>query len=286
MVMKVFLLNASLAMLPPQPGGPAPTLLLFAWSGPDTLATEPYCRVGRLLHAQGWNVVSLDLPCHGDDRRAGEAEELAGWAARVKAGEDIVAAFQKRVNDVVGHLVMTGVTDPTRIAAAGTSRGGFMAFQAAAGNPLIRAVAAFSPVTDLLALSEFAGQDENPLVKRLALVNAAEALAGRAAWSTIGNADERVGTDKAVAFAEALKNAAAERAMAPRVTLRVLPTPGHASLPEWHDDAALWIVKVCGRKNSTKPVETCRVLSRPIERFRQASTGLGNNQEDNPNELR
>jgi hypothetical protein len=123
-------------------------------------------------------------------------------------------------------------------------------------------------------------------VKRLALVNAAEALAGRAAWSTIGNADERVGTDKAVAFAEALKNAAAERAMAPRVTLRVLPTPGHASLPEWHDDAALWIVKVCGRKNSTKPVETCRVLSRPIERFRQASTGLGNNQEDNPNELR
>jgi hypothetical protein len=135
-------------------------------------------------------------------------------------------------------------------------------------------VAAFSPVTDLLALSEFAGQDENPLVKRLALVNAAEALAGRAAWSTIGNADERVGTDKAVAFAETLKHAALAQKLSPRVTLRVLPTPGHASLPEWHDDAALWIAKVCGRKNSTKPVETCRVLSRPIERFRQASGGI------------
>jgi pimeloyl-ACP methyl ester carboxylesterase len=240
-ILNVSLSDASFAMLPAHAGKPAPTLLLLAMAGADTLCTEPYCRVGRLLHAQGWNVVSLDLPCHGADRRAGEPTELAGWAARVKAGEDIVAAFQKRVNDVVGHLVTTGVTDPARIAAAGTSRGGFMAFHAAAGNPLIRAVAAFSPVTDLVALSEFAGQENNPLATRLALVNAAEALAGRAVWITIGNADERVGTDKAVTFAEALKNAALAQKLTPRVTLRVLPTPGHSSLPEWHDDAALWL---------------------------------------------
>ncbi len=230
------------ATLPRQSGGPAPTLLLFAMACADTLTTEPYCRVGRLLHAQGWNVVSLDLPCHGDDRRTGEPTELAGWAARTAAGEDFVAPFLKRVNDVVAHLATRGLADPARIAAAGTSRGGFLAFHAAAANPRIRAVAAFAPVTDLIALNEFAGQEQNPLVKRLALANAAEALAGRAAWITIGNADARVGTDKAVAFAGALEIAALAQKLTPRVTLRVLPTPGHSSVPEWHGEAANWLL--------------------------------------------
>jgi len=44
------------SLLPRQIGGPAPTLLLFAMNGEDTLTTEPYCRVGRLLHTQGWNI--------------------------------------------------------------------------------------------------------------------------------------------------------------------------------------------------------------------------------------
>ena len=77
--MKIMTCNAAagtaFSMLPPFGPDPAPTLLLFAMAGADTLSTEPYCRVGRLLHEQGWNVVSLDLPCHGDDRAVGEPEE-------------------------------------------------------------------------------------------------------------------------------------------------------------------------------------------------------------------
>lgn len=242
--------GTAFAMLPPQSDAPAPTLLLFASTGQDTLSVEPYCLVGRLLHAQGWNVVSLDLPCHGADRRTGEPEELDGWAARVRQGEDMVAAFQARVNDVVEYLIASGIADPARIAAAGTSRGGFLAFQAAAGNPKIRAVAAFAPVTDLLALREFAGQEKNPLVQRLALTNAVESLAGRSAWITIGNADTRVDTGKAVAFANALTTAAQDRSPACDVTLLVLPIPGHSSDPQWHDAAAKWVLKtVCHKKD-------------------------------------
>ena len=228
-------------LLPPHDGAPAPLLLLLASTGEDTLAVEPYCRVGRLLSARGWNVVSLDLPCHGTDRRASEPPELAGWAARTAADEDIVATFQERVNDVVEHLISTGVADSTRIAAAGTSRGGFMACHATAGNPRIRSVAVFAPVTNLAALREFAGLEDNQMVRRLALVNAVERLADRAVWITIGNADDRVDTDKAVALARALARAATALGLPPRITLQVLPVPGHVSLAEWHDQAVTWL---------------------------------------------
>lgn len=230
------------AMLPPHAGA-APTLLLLAWSGMDTLAQEPYCIVGQLLYARGWNVVSLDLPCHGADQRQGEPAEIPGWAARIAQGEDIVAPFQQRACAVLDHLVAAGIADPARIAAAGTSRGGYMAFQAAATCPRLRAVAAFAPLTDLLALREFTGQEANPLVQRLALVNAAAALADRAAWITIGNDDDRVGTDKAVAFARALVAAGRARHPLSDVSLHVLPAAGHASFPSDHEHAAAWLLE-------------------------------------------
>lgn len=232
------------AMLSPPAKGPAPTLLLFATTGESTLATEPYRRVGVLLHAQGWNVVSLDLPCHGAQLRKGEPPELAGWAARTARGEDIAAELCARVDKVLDHLVKSRVADPDRIAAAGTSRGGFMAFQAAAANPRIRAVVGFAPVTDLLASTEFAELKSNALARQLALVNVAEKLADRAAWITIGNQDGRVGTDRATAFAKALTRAAKKRKLRARVKLQVLPVSGHTSLPEWYDQAAAWLLSV------------------------------------------
>ena len=249
--------GVSFGMLKGLVAAPAPLLLLLASSADETLSNEPYChgRVGRLLHAQGWNVISLDLPCHGADRRAGEPEELAGWAARIRQGEDIVAAFQKRVNDVLRHLIATGIADPARIAAAGTSRGGFMAFQAAIGNPCFCAVAAFAPVTDLIALAEFAGQADNPLVQRLALMNAVETLADRAAWIIIGNADDRVDTGKAVTFANALMTTSRKLNLGCEITLRLMATSGHASFPEWHDEAAKWFLQTV--------VSTVRILPAP-----------------------
>jgi len=227
--------GTAFAMFPPHTTS-RPTLLLLALSGVETLRTKDNRLVGQLLYAQGWNVASLDLPCHGADSRQGEPEQLDGWAARTKQGEDIVAAFQHRVNDVVAYLLASGMADPARIAAAGISRGGFMALHAAAGNPHICAVAALAPVTDLHALREFTGQEANPLLDRLAIINAVDTLATRALWLTIGNRDDRVGTDKALAFAQALI-ATGEPC---RLTLHVLDTPGHASFPAWHDTAAAW----------------------------------------------
>lgn len=243
------------AMLPRHDDGPAPTLIILAMGDKDTLTTEPYCRVGRLLYAHGWNVVSVDLPCHGADRRAGEPEELEGWVARLSKGEDIVASFRQRVNDVIEHLITTGIADPHRIAAAGTSRGGYMAFHTAAANPRLCAIAAFAPLTDLLALTEFADQKSNPLVQQLALIHTAEAVADRAAWIIIGNADARVDTAKAVAFAHAMAVASQARSLGCEITLRVQPTPGHMGCAEWHDMAADWFLQTV--------VSTVRILPEP-----------------------
>ena len=111
--------------------------------------------------------------------------------------------------------------------------------QAADGR--IRAVAAFAPLTDLLVLREFAGQEANPLVQRLALAYSAQALADCAAWITIGNADERVDTDKVVAFTRTLVAAARLRGLLCNVSVHLLPVMGHASFPEDHDNAAHWL---------------------------------------------
>jgi dienelactone hydrolase len=236
--------GTALALLPPHDGGPAATAILFGSPPTDALVAEPYGRLARLLYGRGWNVASLNLPAHGSDRREGEPDGLEGWAARAARGEDFVAEASGHVEDVVEHLVGAGMADPTRLAMAGTSRAGFLAFHAAAGDSRIRAVAAFSPVVDLRTLTEFAGQEANPLVARLALVRVADALAGRPVWIIIGNADQRVGTDKVVAFAEALTAAGEARGLRGRVTLRIFPTPGHRSFPEWHDEAAAWFQRL------------------------------------------
>ena len=221
----------------------APTLLVCATAADETLTHEMYGSSPRILHARGWNVVALDLPCHGADHREGERQQLEGWRDRVEKGESIVPDWQRRVNDVLDHLVTVGIADPERIYAEGTSRGGYMACQAAAGNPKIRAVAAYAPVTELSALREFEGLDAHPLTRQLDLQNSAVALVNRPLWIIIGNADDRVGTDRAVAFARRVAAAAQDQALAPDVTLQVVPVPGHSSLAEWHDEAVEWFLE-------------------------------------------
>ena len=60
----------------------------------------------------------------------------------------------------------------------------------------VKCVAAFAPVTDLLALREFRGMEKHAATRSLAIINYADKLAGRPIWLCIGNQDDRVDTDK------------------------------------------------------------------------------------------
>ena len=152
------------AIIGEKPPAPAPVLFIFALDCRTTLSLDAYALVGAILREKGVLLDSLDLPCHGEDIREGEPEQLKGWRARADKGIDFVAEFTPKASSVLDHLVKEGYADPARVAACGTSRGGFMALRFAA--------AGFSPVTDLTALSEFSGIADRKLVDSLRLTAA------------------------------------------------------------------------------------------------------------------
>jgi dienelactone hydrolase len=222
---------------------PAPTLLIFSATIEESLGDPYYRQCGNALAEHGFLCVSMDLPGHGADHRDGEPKNLAAWRYRSDQGEDFVAPFTAAARKVLDHLIASGHTDPAKIAACGTSRGGFMAMQMAAVEPRIRATAAFAPVTNLMALREFDGATNVKHVAGLSLHERAKQLAGRSLWLIIGDRDARVGTDDCIAFARRVTTLSLEASERADVTLIVQPEPkGHTSPEGAPEKAAAWIL--------------------------------------------
>ena len=219
---------------------PAPTLFILAGSLEDALGNDDYAKVGRLLLKKGFVCVSVDIPCHGKDHKGTKPAGLTGWRSRLENGDDLLLPFTKNVSAVLDHLIKEGITDARRVAICGTSRGGFMAVHAAAAEPRIRCVAAFAPVTDLLALREFTGMEKNAPTRDLDLRKHADKLAGRSLWLCIGNNDQRVGTDQAIAFTRKMVAASQAKKKPADVQLHVMDTVGHRIHASAHEEAAAW----------------------------------------------
>lgn len=227
-------------MLGKKGSGPAPTLFVFATGLEESLQSADFNRVGHLLGQKGFLCVSVDVPCHGKDRAAGEPGGLHGWPSRLEKGKPLVEAFAKKSSHVLSYLIEEGYTDEKKVGACGTSRGGFMALHFAAAEPRVGWVIAFAPVTDLTVLSEFAGLEKDRTVRGLSLIHHADKLAGRGLWLCIGNRDRRVGTDHAIALTRRIVEAAKpDKAIIP-VELHVTPTAGHTIHATAHEEAARW----------------------------------------------
>lgn len=221
---------------------PAPTLLVLSATIQESLGDPYYRQCGNALAERGYLLISLDLPGHGVAQRADEPVGLAAWRARSDQNEDFIAPFTGSARRVLDYLVGAGYADANRIAACGTSRGGFMALQCAAADPRIQAVAAFAPVTDLMALREFNGAANTDHVATLSLPYRAESLAGRSLWLIIGDRDERVSTDACIAFARQVTKLSLENEKPADVTLIVQPeSKGHTTPAGAPEKAAAWI---------------------------------------------
>ncbi len=223
---------------------PAPTLIVLATTIQNTLNSKYYRHCGNQLAKRGFLCVSINLPCHGDQQVDGEPEGLLGWSYRTARDSDFVAEFNNRLSKVLDHLVKQGLSDPEKIAACGTSRGGFLALHAAIHDPRVKCVAGFAPVTDLSVLSEFKLTSECQLVKKYNLIKRANDLAGRKVWILIGDQDKRVNTDNAVQLAREISRESRENKLLSKVTLHVLPEPRGHMIPAGADRmAADWILQ-------------------------------------------
>jgi dienelactone hydrolase len=226
------------AILGPAPTAPAPTLFVLSGSAEQSLTDTYFLQCGKQLLRDGVLCVSLDLPCHGQEVRTGEREGLPGWNARVNAGQPLVEDFCRQFQQVLSELVEAKLADPKRIAVCGTSRGGFMAFHAAAHEPQVSAVIGMAPVASLLALDEFADSRAADDADALSLRHLVPQLANRRCWIAIGDRDERVDTDEAIRFARLLSADAVNRGLSSRVDMLVLGESRGHSLPPGTDRLA------------------------------------------------
>ncbi|NQV28111.1 MAG: prolyl oligopeptidase family serine peptidase [Rhodopirellula sp.] len=223
---------------------PAPVLFVLAGTIESTLGKPYFRQCGNELAEHGWVCVTIDLPCHGTQAVEGQPTGLSGWSDLATRKRDFVAESNARLTRVLDHLIESGVADPERIAACGTSRGGFLAIHFAAHDKRVKCAAGFAPVTDLAALSEFRAIVDDPFVATLSLESRIEQLTGRPVWIVIGDQDERVGTDRANVFAQKLTAASRAKKQDSRVELNILPEPrGHSTPPGSSKRAANWILR-------------------------------------------
>lgn len=223
--------------------GPLPSLFYFALSGPDTLTLDPFNQPVQFLRGQMIRVFSLTLPGHENDLPATGA--MALWAEELARGLDRITPFLDAVQEAMQFAIREQFVDPNRMAAAGLSRGGFIAAHLAAREERIRFLLQFAPLIRLSRIKEFAHLQNRPLIDGFDLVRLAPALADRHTRLYIGNDDTRVGTRECVDFALSLvehkkgKTAHVELTLSPSIGQM-----GHGTSPEIFQQGADWITKV------------------------------------------
>jgi dienelactone hydrolase len=236
-----------------KPPSPAPTVFLFGKEIEATLVSPDY---GEALTALGPQVlaVALDGPCHGFDQLDGEPLSLSCWSYRLDQGRNIMADVAGRAKAVLDFLIRESYTDPAKVAAFGSSRGGFMAMHFAAVDPRVGLIAAFSPVTELLLLQEFSGMKHPERARALNAVRLVGALYNRPLWIIIGDTDHRVGTANAIEFAERFIDEGEAHGLIPPIEMRIAPAEGHATPDGAYVEAAKWLLRIWGSGNGTSAI--------------------------------
>ncbi len=223
-----------------KPAAPAPTVFFLGGAVEDSLTQPQYLEAQEALGA-GVLFVTFDLPGHGLEHRQGEPGSIGAWRYRLDHGEDLTGDVVRRGKAVLDFLVNEGYTDPTKVAVFGTSRGGFMALHFAAAEPRIHNIAGFAPVTDLLALAEFAGMSPDQSARRVAGTEIVDRLLDRGIWLIIGSTDHRVGTGKAIRFTERVIEKSEAAGRRPEIELHIGPSDGHRVPAGGYAEAGRWL---------------------------------------------
>lgn len=220
--------------------GPLPSLFYFALSGPDSLGLDPFNQIVQFLRGQMIRIFSLTLPAHENNLPPTQA--IQTWAEDYARGADPLGEFLDQCFVAIDFAIKEKFINPEKMAVAGLSRGGFLAFHLAARDERFRYIAAFAPVTKLSRVKEFIAlnQDPNLDVDRLS-----EALFDRHIRIYIGNRDTRVDTRSCFDFTMALVEAAHQKKIrTPQIECFLTPSigqHGHGTSPEVFRQGADWL---------------------------------------------
>lgn len=211
---------------PPLSEGVLPALFYFALAGDVSLNQEPFNQPVTLLKEQRLRIFSMTLPGHGPGLDNHHALPL--WLKQLHAGHNIVNSFVQQCIEAIDFLIQQGYIDERQIAAAGLSRGAFMAAQLGAADDRIKTILGYAPLTRLDTVAEFKTLGHHPLIEELALINNVERLIHKKVHFFIGNRDILVETDACYAFIRALTEAAyTHHHRSPPIELTIYPSIGH-----------------------------------------------------------
>jgi len=223
--------------------GPLPSFFYFALSGPDSLCLDPINQPVQFLHGKMIRVFSMTLPGHENNLPATEALTL--WAEDISRGIDCIGNFLDKAATAIDFAIKEKFADPSKIAAGGLSRGGFIASHVAARDERIRHLLAFAPLTKLRKAKEFSQMQDHPLVRSLDLEHLSESLCNRHVRIYIGNRDMRVGTRSCFDFAMSLTEKAHEKKIrTPQIEMIMTPSVGqhgHGTSPESFAQGSDWL---------------------------------------------
>lgn len=198
-----------------------PTAIVLATNESDTLdglnGVDP---IAPALRDLGYEVYSVDLPCHGPGMTG---NGLECWNEEIASGNfAVLSGFCETISKKIDEI------GAKRVQYVGVSRGGYMAFECAALEPRVMDVAQIAPVVDLGRLREFA---DNQHTASLRLDRYARNLAARNTLIRIGIADERVGTDVVVAYGQMVGS-----------EMHLLDVQGHRA-PDPENEMAQWLMQ-------------------------------------------
>ncbi|MCX5659305.1 MAG: prolyl oligopeptidase family serine peptidase [Planctomycetota bacterium] len=230
-----------------------PALVLNFAADRKTNISEPIYDIPTKVFVEaGHRALAFDMPHHGQRIAPWKKQGIEGFVEAMRAGVDSFVIHTEDAKAAIDEALKRGLARPGRIAAAGTSRGGYCALRLAAADPRVDAVAAYAPVVDWWFLTEFAADRERPEVAKLALTHFIPALAGRPAWMAIGNEDRRVNTVACIEFALALARAgeavaAQGPAAAPGLAFHLVDgEKGHTLSNAWRTAGAEFLLKRMG----------------------------------------
>lgn len=219
-----------------------PAVIFFALSAKMTLHQDPFNQPALALAEQGIRVFSWDLPFHEQGKDPHEA--MHHWAKEFAHNSHFVSDYIQLCKRNIQFLIDKNLIDPSLLAVAGLSRGGFIAAHLAAQERRIRWVLGFAPLTRPEPLEEFkVNSSQN--YEDVALIHLVDQLSDTHVRFYIGNHDIRVQTHACYLFIKELTDRSFERGIrSPLAELIIYPSighRGHGTPPHIFSDGANWL---------------------------------------------